>query len=129
VAGKKAKEVGMRIGKSIKFIRVAAGIGQKEMARRLGITASYVCMLETNRAGASEKVIRKIMEQFGVPIRFLFLDEDLKFKDENPGMAFVFEKISELIKTVEERRVKDEAVKYGRPCFAKGATQGRRPTN
>jgi len=104
----------MRIGKSIKFIRVAAGIGQKEMARRLGTTASYISMLETNRAGASEKVIRKIMEQFGVPIHFLFLDEDLKFKDKNPGMAFVFEKIGELIKTVEEHRVKDEAVKYGR---------------
>jgi transcriptional regulator with XRE-family HTH domain len=104
----------MRIGKSIKFIRVAAGIGQKEMARRLGVTAAHVSNLETNRASASEKVTRKIMEQFGVPIHFLFLEEDLKFKDKNPGMAFVYEKIGELIKTVEEHRIRDEASKYGR---------------
>ena len=59
------------IGRSIKFVRVAAGIRQGEMAKRLSISQNYLSLLENNRAEPSLSLLRRISTEFHVPVNFL----------------------------------------------------------
>lgn len=43
-------------GKSLRQRRLAVGLGLREMARRLKITAAYLCDVELNRRRATEKI-------------------------------------------------------------------------
>ena len=65
----------MNIGKGIKFVRVAAGIRQGDMAKMLDISQNYLSLLENNKAEPSIALVKKISNTFGVPPGFLFWEE------------------------------------------------------
>lgn len=43
-------------GTSLRTIRKNAGLGLRELARRLNLTASYLCDIELNRRGVTERI-------------------------------------------------------------------------
>lgn len=63
------------IGPQIRQIRQSAGQTQAEMARKLGISAAYVNLLENNQRSISVKVLMSLSEVYGVDARALVKDE------------------------------------------------------
>ncbi|MBK7098359.1 MAG: helix-turn-helix transcriptional regulator [Sphingobacteriales bacterium] len=53
-------------GQKIRLIRTARGMGQEEMARRLGITQSAYSKIENNGLRIDEETLEKIARQLGV---------------------------------------------------------------
>jgi transcriptional regulator with XRE-family HTH domain len=55
------------IGGAIKRLRRAAGLTQRELARRLEVDATYLSHLEADRREPSLQLLRKLASQLNVP--------------------------------------------------------------
>lgn len=95
------------IGRSIKFVRVAAGIKQGEMARRLAISQNYLSLLENNKAEPSLALLRKISSEFRVPVSFLFLEGTASFESDEPETDSLLRQLQKMIHQLQEARIKD----------------------
>lgn len=63
------------VGARLKEIRVAAGLSQRELAARSGVTHSLISLIEQNRNSPSVASLRKILD--GIPMTMVnFFDED-----------------------------------------------------
>ena len=87
----------MNIGKSIKFIRVAANIKQGEMAQKLEVSQNYLSILENNKAEPSLSLLKKISEVFNVPIGFLLVEENVAFESDKPEIDGLYKELHNLI--------------------------------
>lgn len=100
----------VNIGRSIKFVRVAAEIRQGEMAECLGISQNYLSMLENNKAEPSLSLLKKIATTFNVPVSFLLLESSVEFESDNPEMDSVLKQLQGLIHQFEHSRIKESQV-------------------
>lgn len=57
-----------RVGRLIKQQRVAAGLTQAELARRVGVTASGLSQIERGHTGVSGEVLMRVWAALGVPV-------------------------------------------------------------
>jgi predicted transcriptional regulator/DNA-binding XRE family transcriptional regulator len=64
------------IGPHLRRLRLDRGETQAQMARALGISASYVNLLENNERSVSVQVLLKLFEVYGVDWRTIADDED-----------------------------------------------------
>ena len=87
----------MNIGKSIKFIRVAADIKQGQMAQRLDVSQNYLSLLENNKAEPSLSLLKKISKVFNVPIGFLIVEENVSFESKDPELDGIYKELHTLI--------------------------------
>jgi transcriptional regulator with XRE-family HTH domain len=62
----------MTLGEAIKSLRAAAGIMQRELADRVGITASMLSLVEADKREPSITVLRGIGRALEVPTSVLF---------------------------------------------------------
>lgn len=62
----------MHLGESIKSLREAAGLMQRELAERVGISASMLSFVEAGRREPSISVLRRIGRALEVPTSVLF---------------------------------------------------------
>lgn len=53
-------------GDTIKAIRIYLGLSQPEMAKKLGVTASYICQMECKQKQVSDAIRIKIAQTFDV---------------------------------------------------------------
>ncbi|MGB2863942.1 MAG: helix-turn-helix transcriptional regulator [Sedimentisphaerales bacterium] len=95
----------MDIGKGIKFVRIASGIRQGEMAKRLDISQNYLSLLENNKAEPSIALLRKISDTFGVPASFLFWEEAMPIEGETPEVTDKYNRIRSLVHELQELRI------------------------
>lgn len=95
------------IGRSIKFVRVAAGLRQGEMAKRLGISQNYLSLLENNKSEPSLSLLRKIASEFNVPVSFLLLEGSADFDSGKPEVAELLKEVHKLIRQLQESRIKE----------------------
>ena len=66
--------MGFDVGGRLKEIRVAAGLSQRELAGRSGVTHSLISLIEQNRNSPSVASLRKILD--GIPMSMVnFFDE------------------------------------------------------
>lgn len=67
---KQPERPGQRIQdpRRVYWLRVKAGLGQKELASRVGISAAQLCRIEKNRSGASIETLHKIAEVLGCDV-------------------------------------------------------------
>jgi len=100
----------VNIGRSIKFVRVAAGIKQGEMAKRLEISQNYLSLLENNRAEPSLSLLKKMSAEFNVPVNFLLLESSVEFESENPEANSLLKRLQELIHQLQDARIKEGQV-------------------
>lgn len=95
----------VNIGKGIKFVRLAVGIRQGEMAKRLGVSQNYMSLLENNKAEPSMALLRRISDSFGVPAGFLMWEDAAQEEVRDPAVATTFERIRQLIHDLQRTRV------------------------
>ena len=62
----------MTLGEAIKSLRAAAGIMQRELAERVGISASMLSFVEADKREPSISVLRAIGRALDVPTSVLF---------------------------------------------------------
>lgn len=95
----------VNIGKGIKFIRVASGLRQGEVAKRLEISQNYLSLLENNKAEPSISLLKKISGVFGVPTGFLVWEDTASPELQNPEVAAKYQKVAELIYDIQKIRI------------------------
>lgn len=61
----------MNIGEVIVYLRKQSGVKQKELATHVGITATYLGMIEKNQSKASMTLLSKIAAYFNLPLNAL----------------------------------------------------------
>lgn len=64
----------MKIGRTLKLIRVLKGLKQKALAEKLGISPNYLSSVENDKKEPSLSFIRLVSKELDVPVSFLFLD-------------------------------------------------------
>lgn len=62
----------MNLGKSIQTCRMQRGFSQADLAKRAGISVSYLSMLENSKRDPTISTVQKIANALGVPIEILF---------------------------------------------------------
>lgn len=85
-------EQAMNIGKTLKLLRTAAEMSQRELARRLGVTASYLSLVEGDRRRPSLPFLESIAGQFRIPAGFLLL-QDVDLGELKPSHRKLIEEI------------------------------------
>ena len=66
----------MRIGGRLRRLRQDRRLTQAQMARELGISASYLTLLESNQRPVTVRVLLKLVEQFHVELKEFAVDTD-----------------------------------------------------
>jgi hypothetical protein len=66
----------MRIGGRLRRLRQERRLTQADMARELGISASYLTLLESNQRPVTVRVLLKLVERFQVDLQELTTDTD-----------------------------------------------------
>lgn len=97
----------MNIGKSIKFIRIAADIKQGEMAQKLDVSQNYLSLLENNKSEPSLSLLKKISNVFNVPIGFLLVEENVSFESDKPEIDGIYKELQGLIHKLQKYRINE----------------------
>lgn len=87
----------MNIGKSIKMCRSSLGLSQEALAQKIGVSMSYISLIEQGKRDPPMSTIGQVADALGVPVSLLtFLAADpseLKgvpedLRDRLSGVAF-----------------------------------------
>lgn len=105
---RKQSESPMNIGKSIKFVRVAASMKQGQMAKLLGVTQNYLSLIENDKAEPSLTLLKRISEQFNVPISFLLVEGMVDFHSNKPEVHGIYQQLHSLIYQLQESRIAEK---------------------
>lgn len=65
----------MQIGDIVKHLRVTKMLTQEELAQALGISASYLSLLENGKRPATKRILRCLASHLDVPAGYLVLHE------------------------------------------------------
>jgi transcriptional regulator with XRE-family HTH domain len=87
----------MNIGKSIRMCRTSLGLSQEELAQQIGMSVSYISLIEKGKRDPAFSTIEQIADALGVPVSLLaFLAADPRelkgvpedLRDRLSGVAF-----------------------------------------
>jgi XRE family transcriptional regulator, regulator of sulfur utilization len=95
----------MGIGKSIKFLRMAKGLKQSELATILGKSTNYLSLVENDKREPSLSFLKNLADELEVPLSLFFLDMDFSKRDFNPQEQSLFLRIRELVMQLESLRL------------------------
>jgi transcriptional regulator with XRE-family HTH domain len=68
-------EFGKDIGASLRSVRESRGMGLRELARRVGVSASAISQIETGRSRPSVETLYSIVQELGIALDDLFPGE------------------------------------------------------
>lgn len=94
----------VNVGNVIKLLRIMAGLKQKNLADKLGVSPNYLSLVETNKREPSLSFIKSICNEFHVPVSFLFLESIEKPQNLSEEEQISFNKIKELIFEIQKIR-------------------------
>jgi transcriptional regulator with XRE-family HTH domain len=63
------------LGNSIKIIRTARGITQRDLAKKLKISANYLSLVESDKREPSLSFLTKLAKALNVPMKMFFMWE------------------------------------------------------
>ena len=95
----------MTIGGNIKNAREKAGLSQKELAKKMGVTPQTLSMYEKNRRNPKLSTIRKFAEAIGVTLSEIIGENWEDFTAEEMQEDFFEQKIKEQIFSDEDWQV------------------------
>lgn len=61
----------MQLGKVIHYLRKKRSLNQKEFAKKIGKTASYLSLIESNQKIPSMELMRRISKELEIPFYYL----------------------------------------------------------
>ncbi len=93
------------VGKTIKFLRMAKGLTQSEIAQQLNVTANYISLIENDRREPSISFLKDLAEILDVPVGLFFLDSDMSRKDVSPKERALLMRIRDLMLQIEMARL------------------------
>jgi transcriptional regulator with XRE-family HTH domain len=64
----------MDLGRALKIYRVMAGIKQKELARRLDTSSSYLSLVESGKRTPSLHFLSRAAQEVNVPVELLLVE-------------------------------------------------------
>jgi transcriptional regulator with XRE-family HTH domain len=70
------EKLGALVGQRIRRLRVQSGLGLREQARAIGMSASSLSALENNRGGISLRRLQQVANHFGLHITDLLADSE-----------------------------------------------------
>jgi transcriptional regulator with XRE-family HTH domain len=70
------KEISMNVGKRLNEVRKKAGLSQRELAKRVGVTNSTISMIEKNNVSPSVSSLQKILSGMSMTLLEFFEAED-----------------------------------------------------
>lgn len=77
----------MKYGRALRIARAMAGLEQRELAKRAGLDASHISLIERDRRNPSVATLEKIAKALRIPFPLLTLlateSRDLKTVDES----------------------------------------------
>lgn len=73
-----------RIAAKIKEARIKAKITEKELAKKCGLTASYIIQIESGKKVVNEKVAENILEVLGEKLEFMYQEDKNEEKPVTP---------------------------------------------
>ena len=86
-----------QIGRTIKVLRTALGIKQRELARRLGISANYLSMIEAGKREPTLKLLRAIGSTMQVPVSVLLVEGTVPSDNTPSEQSSSYQEIKNLI--------------------------------
>jgi transcriptional regulator with XRE-family HTH domain len=63
----------MKLGQAIKVVRVASGLKQREIARKVAVTPNYISLVEGGKREPSISFLNRLASVLGVPVGIFFL--------------------------------------------------------
>lgn len=96
----------MNIGKGLKFVRLASGLRQGELAKKLGISQNYLSLLENNKSEPSLTLLKRISQEFNVPASFLLWEENMPTEGNTPEISAAYNEIRSLMHEIHTHRIK-----------------------
>ena len=63
----------MTLGNAIKTLRTASKVKQRDLAKRAGVTANYISLVEGDKREPSVALLKKVADSLEVPVSFFFL--------------------------------------------------------
>jgi predicted transcriptional regulator/transcriptional regulator with XRE-family HTH domain len=73
---------GIKLGAKVRGLRRREGLTQAELASRLGISASYLNLIESNRRPLPAALLIKLAQSFGVDLQTFASDDDARLTSE-----------------------------------------------
>ncbi len=70
----------MTLGNAIKTVRTASKVRQRDLAKRAGVTANYISLVEGDKREPSISLLKKIANSLKVPVSFFFLWQEYEGK-------------------------------------------------
>jgi transcriptional regulator with XRE-family HTH domain len=64
-------EVTMNLGKSIKLCRTNRGLSQEDLANRIGMSVSYISLIEQGKRDPAISTIEEVASALGIPVSLL----------------------------------------------------------
>ena len=93
------------MGKTIKFLRIAKGLKQAELAERLKVSTNYISLIENDKREPSLSFLKELAKILDIPIGILFLELDMSKKEVSPQETDLLMKMRDLIIQIEMVRL------------------------
>lgn len=104
----------MEYGKAIKVARSVAGLTQRELAAKVGITPSYLSLIEAGRRSPTLPTVERIARCIGLPVHLLFLlaaEPDQLKKASKQDIAAVANTLLHLLMDLQRQKPRRSSVK------------------
>jgi transcriptional regulator with XRE-family HTH domain len=98
----------MTVGRTIKFLRVAAGLKQKSLADRLDVTPNYLSLVENDKREPSIAFLKSLADEMGIPLGLMFLEIEKDITELTPEERAILIRIEELVFQLQKIRLQSE---------------------
>ncbi len=99
----------MSVGRTIKLLRVAAGLDQKSLAERLDVTPNYLSLVENDKREPSLSFLRSLASEMRIPLGLIFLEIEEDMSEMSVEEMALLMRIQDLVFQIEQMRLHDEA--------------------
>jgi transcriptional regulator with XRE-family HTH domain len=98
----------MSVGRTIKFLRIAEGLKQKELADRLDVSPNYLSLVENDKREPSLSFLGSLASEMGIPLGLLFLEVDGNLSEVSPEERALLIRIKDLVFQIQQIRLRNE---------------------
>jgi transcriptional regulator with XRE-family HTH domain len=104
----------MSVGRTIRNLRTAAGLKQKDFADRLDISPNYLSLVENDKREPSVSFLRNLASEIGIPLGLLFLDIEGDISKASPEEIALIMRIQDLVFQLQRLKLQSEAQSDGK---------------
>ena len=100
------------VGQTIRLLRTAAGMKQKELAEAVGIQPNSLSLIESGKRELSLGLLRSIAKALDVPISLIFWDAQDYSHERTSGETALLTRLKEQLLNMEALRLSERSSEY-----------------